>query len=85
MTNSWPLRVNSRCGAVDVELRDREAAQIEIEPRESLGGLRRDHGGTGELVRRRVVGEREPVVIDLVAAIPAEREERVTETRRSRA
>ena len=66
--------------AVHRQLRDLEAAQVEIEAGEILRRRRGDDGLAVEHVGARVVRELEVVVGDVVAAVARVREERIAET-----
>ena len=68
---------------VDHETLDREAAEIEIEAVEPLGGDRIERRLTLQLARRRIERQLEVVVADVVPAVAGEREEAVAEAART--
>ena len=75
------LALELRGRAADRDRTDRQAMQVEVELRERLGRLGRDRGGPAQDAARRVVGDREVVVLDVIPAVPVLGVVRVTEPR----
>ncbi len=63
---------------------DVQSDEVEIEAGEVLRRRRRDRGNPVDVIRRRVIGDVERVVPDVVAAVAREREVRVADPRRAR-
>ena len=71
--------------AVDPDISHPQAIEVEIEARQRLGGARRDGRPTLQPVGRRVVGEVEVVVRDVLPAVAVGWKVRVADAGRSRA
>ncbi len=72
-----------RLDAVDGHLADRQQ-EVEVEPREALGGLHREPRRAGQALPAELVGVVDLVADHVDAAVAVEREVRVADARRSR-
>ena len=78
------MRSNWGAAQVDSDGGDVELLEVEVEARQVLRSARRDHGKAVEPVRRRVVREREVVVLGVVATVALQWEVRVADARPTR-